>query len=77
MYLTGYWEPTPEVGDNDIGLDQIGFDPAELAQEDEPADQETEDALKAALSNAQINSTTPQVDDDSSSSDEAELLKEL
>ena len=76
VFLTGYWEPSPDLGDDQIGLDQIGFDPAMMEEDDdEPADPATEENIKQAQQNAQMNvDLNP---DSSSSDDEAAVMQQI
>ena len=75
VYLTGYWEPSPDLGDDQIGIDQFGFDPSMMEEDDEPADADTETHLKQAEKNALQNVDLKA--DSSSSEDEAEVIKKL
>jgi hypothetical protein len=78
VHLTGYWEPSHEVGDDELGIEGLGMDMPVEEEDEEDSDEETAAAIKQAQENARRNSTTPQVESDSESSeDEEALLKKL
>lgn len=77
IHLTGYWEPSQDLLDDDLGMGQMEMDPGMIEDEEpeEEMDEETANDLRLAEENAKKNSAPPpQESDDSSSGDEEEVL---